>query len=142
MTPCQKLQIQEGTAGRVESMQQFSATQSLHLGFWRLRKNISCSKPYLQCVYSLWHSVFPTSYFIFIHCIYIHVPLCVLSNHTFSITSSASERGVSASICYHRTRSWFQDNKEWRLNRWRRGRDCVYKNDVHVCMDTYILNDS
>ena len=133
MTPCQKLQIQEGTAGRVESMQQFSATQSLHLGFWGLRKNISCSKPLPavpSCVYSLWHSVFPTSYFIFIHvyiCIYtcIYIPLCVLSKHTFSITSSASERGVSASICYHRTRSWFQDNKEWRLNRWRRGRDCV-----------------
>ena len=33
MTPCQKLYLQEGTARRIESMQQSSATQSLHLWF-------------------------------------------------------------------------------------------------------------
>ena len=33
MTPCQKLLKQEGTARRIESMQQSSATPSLHLWF-------------------------------------------------------------------------------------------------------------
>ena len=33
MTPCQKLLKQEGTARRIESMQQSSTTPSLHLWF-------------------------------------------------------------------------------------------------------------
>ena len=52
----------------VESMQQSSATPSLHLGFLGLRKIVACSQPYLavaSCIYSFWHGVIPTSYFIF-----------------------------------------------------------------------------
>ena len=52
----------------VESMQQSSATPSLHLGFLGLRKIVACSQPYLavaSCTYSFWHGVIPTSYFIF-----------------------------------------------------------------------------
>ena len=54
--------------GRVESMQQSSATPSLHLSFLGLRKSVACSQPYLaaaSCIYSFWHGVIPTSYFIF-----------------------------------------------------------------------------
>ena len=49
-------------------MQQSSATPSLHLGFLGLRKIVACSQPYLavaSCIYSFWHGVIPTSYFIF-----------------------------------------------------------------------------
>ena len=49
-------------------MQQSSATQSLHLSFWGLWKIVACSQPYLavpSCIYSFWHGVIPTSYFIF-----------------------------------------------------------------------------
>ena len=52
----------------VESMQQSSAIPSLHLGFLGLRKIVACSQPYLavaSCIYSFWHGVIPTSYFIF-----------------------------------------------------------------------------
>ena len=48
---------------RVESMQQSSATPSLHI--------VACSQPYLavlSCIYSFWHGVIPTSYFIFNTC--------------------------------------------------------------------------
>ena len=54
--------------GRVESMQQSSAIPSLHLCFSGLRKIVACSQPYLavlSCIYSFWHGVIPTSYFIF-----------------------------------------------------------------------------
>ena len=50
MKLCQKLLKQEGTARRIESMQQSSATQSLHLGFWELRKIVACSKSSSQCL--------------------------------------------------------------------------------------------
>ena len=53
---------------RVESMQQSSATPSLHLCFSGLQKIVACSQPYLavlSCIYSFWHCVIPTSYFIF-----------------------------------------------------------------------------
>ena len=54
-------------------MQQSSATQSLHLDFWGLRKIVACSHSYLavpSCICSFWHGVIPTSYFIFCTCIY------------------------------------------------------------------------
>ena len=65
--------------GRVESMQQSSGTPSLHLGFLGLRKIVACSQPNLavpSCIYSFWHGVIPTSYFIFtlvVHIEYCHV---------------------------------------------------------------------
>ena len=65
----------------VESMQQSSATPSLHLGFLGLRKIVACSQPYLavaSCTYSFWHGVIPTSYFIFndfYTCIYTYAIL-------------------------------------------------------------------
>ena len=36
--------------------------------FWGLRKIVACSQPYLavaSCIYSFWHGVIPTSYYIF-----------------------------------------------------------------------------
>ena len=50
MTPCQKLLKQEGTVRRIESMQQSSATPSLHLWFWGLRKIVACSQSSSQCL--------------------------------------------------------------------------------------------
>ena len=67
MTPCQKLLKQEGTARRIESMQQSSATQSLHLSFWGLRKIVACSHSSSQCllvaaVFGTVSSLHPTSF--------------------------------------------------------------------------------
>ena len=64
MTPCQKLLKQEGTVRWIESMQQSSATPSLHLGFWGLQKIVACSQSTSQCLLSFWHGVIPTSFFI------------------------------------------------------------------------------
>ena len=50
MTPCPKLLKQEGTARWIESMQQSSATPSLHLCFWGLRKIVACSQSTSQCL--------------------------------------------------------------------------------------------
>ena len=54
--------------GRVESMQQSSATPKNKDVGRGLRKIVACSQPYLavlSCIYSFWHGVIPTSYFIF-----------------------------------------------------------------------------
>ena len=48
MTPCQKLLKQEGTATWIESIQQSSATPSLHI--WGLRKIVGCSQSTSQCL--------------------------------------------------------------------------------------------
>ena len=50
MTPCQKLLKQEGTARRIESMQQSSATPSLHPVFGGLWKIVACSQSSSQCL--------------------------------------------------------------------------------------------
>ena len=68
MTPCQKLLKQEGTARRIESMQQSSATQSLHLWFLGIAEDccmLSILLAVPSCFNSFWHGVIPTSYFIF-----------------------------------------------------------------------------
>ena len=52
----------------VESMQQSSATPKNRDVGRGLRKIVACSQPYLavaSCIYSFWHGVIPTSYFIF-----------------------------------------------------------------------------
>ena len=52
----------------VESMQQSSATPKKRDVGRGLRKIVACSQPYLavaSCIYSFWHGVIPTSYFIF-----------------------------------------------------------------------------
>ena len=52
----------------VESMQQSSATPKNQDVGRGLRKIVACSQPYLtvaSCIYSFWHGVIPTSYFIF-----------------------------------------------------------------------------
>ena len=50
MTPCQKLLKQEGTARRIESMQQSSATPKSQ-DVWRgLRKIVACSQSSSQCL--------------------------------------------------------------------------------------------
>ena len=54
--------------GMVESMQQSSATPKNRDVGRGLRKIVACSQPYLavaSCIYSFWHGVIPTSYFIF-----------------------------------------------------------------------------
>ena len=68
MTPCQKLLKQEGTARRFESMQQSSATPSLHLWFLGVAEDccmLSILLAVPSCFNSFWHGVIPTSYFIF-----------------------------------------------------------------------------
>ena len=68
MTPCQKLLKQEGTARRIESMQQSSATLSLHLWFLGVAEDccmLSILLAVPSCFNSFWHGVIPTSYFIF-----------------------------------------------------------------------------
>ena len=50
-------------------MQQSSATQSLHLSFWGVAEDccmLSLLLAVPSCIYSFWHGVIPTSYFIFI----------------------------------------------------------------------------
>ena len=68
MTPCQKLLKQEGTARRIESIQQSSATPKNQ----RCREGVAedcCMLSILlavpSCFNSFWHGVIPTSYFIF-----------------------------------------------------------------------------
>ena len=88
MTPCQKLQIQEGTARRrrSESMQQSSATQSLHLSFWGLRKIVACShSSSSQCllvsaVFGTVSSLHPTSFLM----IFILVYICSAFSHAYT----------------------------------------------------------
>ena len=68
MTPCQKLLKQEGTARRIESMQQSSATpKSQRCRDWVAEDccmlSILLAVP--SCFNSFWHGVIPTSYFIF-----------------------------------------------------------------------------
>ena len=68
MTPCQKLLKQEGTARRIESMQQSSATPSLHLWFLGVAEDccmLSILLAVPSCFNSFWHGVIPTSYFVF-----------------------------------------------------------------------------
>ena len=68
MTPCQKLLKQEGTARRIESMQQSSATpKNQRCRDWVAEDccmlSILLAVP--SCFNSFWHGVIPTSYFIF-----------------------------------------------------------------------------
>ena len=56
----------DDTARRIESMQQSSATPSLHLWFLGVAEDccmLSIAVP--SCFNSFWHGVIPTSYFIF-----------------------------------------------------------------------------
>ena len=82
MTPCPKLLKQEGTARRIESMQQSSATQSLHLWFLGVAEDccmLSILLAVPSCFNSFWHGVIPTAYFIF-----NDFYTCILSNCTMS----------------------------------------------------------
>ena len=82
MTPCQKLLKQEGTARRIESMQQSSATPSLHLWFLGVAEDccmLSILLAVPSCFNSFWHGVIPTSYFIFndfYTCMYMDLCAC------------------------------------------------------------------
>ena len=67
MTPCQTLLKQEGTARRIESMQQSSATPKTEDVGRRLRKIVACSQFSLQCllvstVFGTVPSLHPTSF--------------------------------------------------------------------------------
>ena len=69
---------QEGTARRIESMQQSSATPSLHLWFLGVAEDY-CMLSILLAV--PWHGVIPTSYFIFndfYTCIYYPYPITLV----------------------------------------------------------------
>ena len=86
-------------------MQQSSATPSLHLGFLGLRKIVACSQPYLavaSCIYSFWHGVIPTSYFIFndfYTCIHVGARvLRITYTCTFAHDSTYTHTSV---ICIH-----------------------------------------
>ena len=64
-------------------MQQSSATQSLHLSFWGLRKIVACSHSSTQCllvstVFGTVSSLHPTSFLmIFTLCIDVTVYMCI-----------------------------------------------------------------
>ena len=97
-----------------ESMQQSSTTPSLHLGFLGLPKIVACSQPYLavaSCIYSFWHSVIPTSYFIFndfytctINVLIVidrlHNSVYVLSVVSSISSTSGSLTAETTSVCY------------------------------------------
>ena len=81
MTPCQKLLKQEGTARRIESMQQSSATPSLHLWFLGVAEDccmLSILLAVPSCFNSFWHGVIPTSYFIFNDFYTCNIRSCVI----------------------------------------------------------------
>ena len=68
MTPCQKLLKQEGTARRIESMQQSSATPKNQICREGVAEDccmLSILRTVPSCFNSFWHGVIPTSYFIF-----------------------------------------------------------------------------
>ena len=59
-------------------MQQSSATQSLHLSFWELRKIVACSHSSLQCllvsiVFGTVTSLHPTSFLMIFILVYIRI---------------------------------------------------------------------
>ena len=75
-------------------MQQSSATQSLHLSFWGLRKIVACSHSSSQCllvstVFGTVSSLHPTSFLM----IFTLVSLIFLSR--FSLDSSARRDGIA-----------------------------------------------
>ena len=77
MTPCQKLLKQEGTARRIESMQQSSATPSLHLWFLGVAEDccmLSILLAVPSCFNSFWHGVIPTSFLMIFTLIYYIPP--------------------------------------------------------------------
>ena len=85
-----KLLKQEGTARRIESMQQSSTTPSLHLWFLGVAEDCCMLSILLAVPFyfnSFWHGVIPTSYFIFndlYTCVYNSV-LSKSSNSCFQI---------------------------------------------------------
>ena len=89
MTPCQKLLKQEGSA-RIESMQQSSATPSLHLGFWGLRKIVACSQSshclLVSIVFGAVSSLHPTSFLM------IFTLIIPLIHASIGFSSHASQR--------------------------------------------------
>ena len=106
MTPCQKLQIQEGTARRSESMQQSSATQSLHLSFWGLRKIVACSHSSSQCllvsaVFGTVSSLHPTSFLMIFILVHVTIVLGDLCDKIGLVGVSAKWSYVTASPSYH-----------------------------------------
>ena len=91
MTPCQKLLKQEGTARRSESMQQSSATQSLHLWFLGVAEDccmLSILLAVPSCFNSFWHGVIPTSYFIF-----NDIYTCIINSHHINETEYVAIKG-------------------------------------------------
>ena len=71
-------------------MQQSSATQSLHLSFWGLRKIVACSHSSSQCllvptVFGMVSSLHPTSFlmiFILVH-VYSAIHVYCIYNHVY-----------------------------------------------------------
>ena len=77
-------------------MQQSSATPSLHLWFWGVAEDccmLSLLLAVPSCIYSFWHGVIPTSYFIFtLVVLYMslpqYIPNCLLVSTVFGTVSS------------------------------------------------------
>ena len=65
------------------------ATQSLHLGFWVAEDCciISLLLAVPSCIYSFWHGVIPTSYFIFIlvYIIIIHAIIATYYSNVMTV---------------------------------------------------------
>ena len=74
-------------------MQQSSATQSLHLSFWGLRKIVACSHSSSQCllvstVFGTVSSLHPTSFLMIFILVYIMSPLPIELHIKFSKSRS------------------------------------------------------
>ena len=81
MTPCQKLLKQEGTARRIESMQQSSATPQNQICREGVAEDFACSQSSSQCllvstVFGMVSSLHPTSFLM----IFTLVPLIFFSH--------------------------------------------------------------
>ena len=83
--------------GRVESMQQSSATPSLHLCFSGLRKIVACSQPYLavlSCIYSFWYgaSLHLTSFLKSFTLVILYILIDTLDVYTQGLATALSNK--------------------------------------------------
>ena len=86
-------------------MQQSSATPKKRDVGRGLRKIVACSQPYLavaSCIYSFWHGVIPTSYFIFndFYTCFTHFSLTVSISTNRGLPSPSTD-GVYLDIFTH-----------------------------------------
>ena len=80
-------------------MQQSSATQSLHLNFWGLRKIVACSHSSSQCllvstVFGTVSSLHPTSFLMIFILVLSEIIISLHNNYIIYIFYSTFKRGI------------------------------------------------